>query len=539
VAYDNSKLTNLGQMKSVLQKVKSEIQAIDLSNVKSTVTTATLTSSNWVASGDIYKYSNVVSTSANMFYHIHLSPTTTQANSIIAANADIRAQIENNTIVLYAYGDVPTVNLSIEIVSTPTNSGNAITYDFGDVEAANPSVISNIQTAIGSKILFAESILIGPSAWAASEDADYPYKATFTMDGVTADYLSIVEFRDSDVLLYDFAGYSTTAANSVTIYCKTAPDSLVILPSVSCYQGTKVSVDPVGIQIGETLNDTPWSSIQAMGSASLGRNYWQVGDTKTITLNGTVGTLSLSNLQLQLFILGFDHNSSVEGTGISFGGFKLSGDTKNLALVDANVNTASSSGALWFNLEHWGPNAYGGWKGCDFRYDILGSTNVAPSGYGSVAVRGRIGYDPSNYNIVTAPKANTLLAALPQDLRSVMKPMTKWTNNVVRDRGATAIESDITTSVEYLTLLSQFEAFNRNTYSSSYESAKQQQYTYFAEGNSKQFYRHNNTSTATAWWLRSPTASGDTTFAMVLDIGDDYSNTTWNSRGIVPVLLVG
>ena len=178
------------------------------------------------------------------------------------------------------------------------------------------------------------------------------------------------------------------------------------------------------------LEETSWNEVAKVARLRTANNFWTIGDTKTITLNGTVGQITLDNFQTQVFILGFDHNSEIEGTGITFGGFKLSGSTNNIALVDEHYDTNSSDGSLWFNIEHWGPDNYGGWKGCDFRYDILGSTNVAPSGYGARAVVGRIGNDPSDYNIVNAPKANTLLAALPQDLRSVMKPMTKWTDNV-------------------------------------------------------------------------------------------------------------
>lgn len=537
MAYDSTKLTNLGQMKTALLRIKSEIDSIDLNSAKSTVTAVTLTSSGWVLVGDIYKYTSVMSTAANMFYDVHLSSTTTQADSIIAANADIRAQIENNSIVLYAYGDVPTSNLSVEIVATPTNSGNAITYDFGDVEAANPAVISSMQTAINTKILFAESILIGSSAWTSSGNTDYPYKATFTMTGVTEDYLSVVEFRDADVLQYEFAGYATTGANSVTIYCKTAPTTLIMLPSVSCYQGMKVEVDPVGVQIGETLDATSWSTIKEVGSAGLGSSYWEVGDVKNITLNGTVGTLSLSNLSAQLFILGFDHNSEVEGTGITFGGFKLSGSTNNVALIDEHYNSYADDGSLWFNIEHWGNYNYGGWKGCDFRYDILGSTNVAPSGYGSVVAEGRTGNDPSDYDIVTAPKANTLIAALPSDLRAVMKPMTKWTDNVAGGTGS--IESNVTSSIEYLTLLSRFEVHGVSNYANTYEAAKQQQYDYFVAGNSKVFYRHSAPRSTCHWWLRSPFADDYDRFCHVGTGGSAFAYDADYSYGVVPALLVG
>lgn len=283
------------------------------------------------------------------------------------------------------------------------------------------------------------------------------------------------------------------------------------------------------------LNSANWDVISAISQAGTAASYWEVGDTKSIVLNGTVGTLSLSNLSIQLFILGFDHNSAVEGTGIAFGGFKLSWSTNNVALIDEHYSSDSTDGSLRFNIEHWGSNNYGGWKGCDFRYDILGSTNVAPSGYGANAVAGRTGNDPSDYDIVTAPKANTLLAALPSDLRAVMKPMTKWTDNVAGGTGS--VESNVTSSIEYLTLLSRFEVQGVSTYANTYEAAKQQQYEYFVAGNSKDFYRHSAPEYTCKWWLRSPSAALTNNFCFVgpVDIGRNYTRTSY---GVVPALLV-
>ena len=49
---------------------------------------------------------------------------------------------------------------------------------------------------------------------------------------------------------------------------------------------------------------------------------------------------------------------------------------------DSNYNSSYTDGRKGFNTNHWGNYNYGGWKGCDARYDILGSTNKQPSGYG-------------------------------------------------------------------------------------------------------------------------------------------------------------
>ena len=64
-------------------------------------------------------------------------------------------------------------------------------------------------------------------------------------------------------------------------------------------------VDPV---LG---NNTP-EQIRAAAQSGQAANYWSVGDMIGIPLFGTVGSLSL-NATYYAFILGFDHNSDVEG----------------------------------------------------------------------------------------------------------------------------------------------------------------------------------------------------------------------------------
>ena len=52
-------------------------------------------------------------------------------------------------------------------------------------------------------------------------------------------------------------------------------------------------------------------------------------------------------------------------------------------------------------------------------------------------------------------------------------------------------------------------------YANSNESSKQAQYAYYSAGNSKIKYKHDGTSTAAFWWLRSPRASTSTYFVYV------------------------
>jgi hypothetical protein len=141
----------------------------------------------------------------------------------------------------------------------------------------------------------------------------------------------------------------------------------------------------------KALSEYSWAEISAMSANGTAANYFDVGDTKGIIVSGTVGTLEL-NTVLYAYIIGFDHNEEHEGKGIHFGTFKnaeFGGLT--ICLDDSNYNKEDTSGTKYFNMNHWGNMNYGGWAGCDMRYDILGSTDKAPSGYGAYPASGRTG----------------------------------------------------------------------------------------------------------------------------------------------------
>ena len=66
--------------------------------------------------------------------------------------------------------------------------------------------------------------------------------------------------------------------------------------------------------VSATLNSNSWATIRSVSDNGQGANYWSVGDRKAVTLNGTVGSLTLSNFATYAFILGFNHNAGYEGS---------------------------------------------------------------------------------------------------------------------------------------------------------------------------------------------------------------------------------
>lgn len=291
----------------------------------------------------------------------------------------------------------------------------------------------------------------------------------------------------------------------------------------------------------KALNDMTWAEISQVSEAGLGSEYWSVGDRKGILVKGTVGTLSV-NQTLYVYILGFNHNSTIEGRGIQFGTFKtaLSGGT-DVCIVNADYFSHKNDGAKTLNMNHWGTTNspyntnYGGWKGCDARYDILGSTRYAPSGYGSTPTTSRAGCDAVASTAIN-PVRSTLMSALPADLRAVMKPITKYTDN---KGNSSNVAANVTASVDYLPLLAEQEIFGSRSYANPYEQRYQAQYAYYSAGNSKVKYRHSATGSAAYWWERSPMYGNASGFCCV----DSNGNTTCYytsgvSLGLAPIFMV-
>lgn len=273
-------------------------------------------------------------------------------------------------------------------------------------------------------------------------------------------------------------------------------------------------VSPVSM----TLDENSWATISAISAAGTGANYWAVGDTKTIALKGTVGTLAL-DASYKVFIVGFNHNSEKEGAGISFSGFRtIDATDRELCFVDQKYSTSTSE-VMAFSMNTTNKYA-GGWKASKMRKTILGSTDVENG-------------DATPDTIVN-PAANTLMAALPADLRAVLKPITKYTNNV----GNSSAASAILPTIDYLPLMAEFEVFGVKTNANPNEKTYQTQYEYYKSGKSKIKYKQNAVASAAYWWLRSPNPSYSGFFCIVGENGVVGYNNANYSYGVAPVFLV-
>ena len=290
---------------------------------------------------------------------------------------------------------------------------------------------------------------------------------------------------------------------SWTITATKGDDSTSEVINATEYKDYTLTLD----YVNPVLDKNEWKVIKKVADADKGANYWAVGDTKRITLNGKVGAYTFSNFNVDVFILGFNHNSTKEGTHrIHFLLGKIGG--KFVGLVDSYYDPSgytTTSGAFTMNTSDTNS---GGWAKTQMRSTVLGAAS-----------------DPTN------PTANTLLAALPADLRAVMKSVTKYTDNT---GGGSNSASAVTATTDYLWLLAEFEVFGSRTYANSSEPSSQAQYEYFKAGNSKIAYKHSAAETAAAWRLRSPNYYNNNIFCAVDSGGGAHTYGANRSLALVP-----
>ena len=315
----------------------------------------------------------------------------------------------------------------------------------------------------------------------------------------------------------------STSGNTVTVNNVNKTSGITTI-TVSCTAGTNYtapSSKSVSVEakfVSSVLNENDWSVIKSISDNGEGANYWEIGDCKAVIISGTVGTQTIQDTYY-VYIIGFNHNSSREGTGITFGTFKtaLSGG-EDICLIDSHYGDTSTSGEKWFNMNHSANTNSGGWKGCDLRYDVLGSTDINNGN--------------ATTTTATSPVSGTLMAAFPSDLRAVMKPMTIYTDNT---GGGSNTASHITETVDYLPLLAEFEIFGEWSNANSAEQNYQKQYQYYINGNPTR--KSDQYSENAHWCNRSP--SGTVGFTSVRNRdGSPSSTSARTSIGLSPIFRV-
>lgn len=260
--------------------------------------------------------------------------------------------------------------------------------------------------------------------------------------------------------------------------------------------------------VSSTLNNNEWSTIKSVSDAGQGANYWSIGDRKAITLNDKVGHLTL-NTTIYAFIIGFNHNSSLEGENrihFQLAKTELSGGI-DITFCDAYYSSPAATTG-YFSMNSSATNS-GGWSSSQMRTNICGTSLSSYSG--------------------------TIIAIIPAALRAVLKSVTKYTDNT---GGGSSEASNVTATTDYFFLLSEFEVFGSISRANPNEASKQAQYAYYSAGNSTMKYKHNRTFARADWWLRSPDALYSNYFVEVNTNGKVSSDGANNSQGFAPGFCV-
>lgn len=161
-----------------------------------------------------------------------------------------------------------------------------------------------------------------------------------------------------------------------------------------------------------SFNSTDWDVIKTVSNEASA--YWDVGDVKWITLDGTVCGTTYNNLTVGVYILDFDTDEigvqhyNHDGHGLTLGGFVYNdnGTNRNMVLIDSHYCTGdgtagfayvdgwdqshpiTSDDCMWFN------------QYCHIRNVVLGSGSTS------------------------SPVSNSLMDVLPDDMRAVLSIMT-------------------------------------------------------------------------------------------------------------------
>ena len=291
----------------------------------------------------------------------------------------------------------------------------------------------------------------------------------------------IQQVQTSEVHVYVGVGITVTATQgSRTLTAKSGSDGWAIL-KLSSYGNWTIKASVGGHVKTQTLNidtvrtyytslakleDVSWSNINLISNSGMAPMAFKTGDTKKVIINGA---------ETSVMIIGFNHDTitaSGKKAGITF-------QLKDCLPQPYPMTTSGNSMDIWTN--------------CSMR------TATLPS----------------------------ILKTMPSDLRNVIKPVTKYTNN-----GAAGSKVLISTT-DTLFILSLSEVFDVSGYWGLSRIEEGKQYAYFQSGNSKVKKRAGVSSD---WYLRSPHRVNSTDqyiyFTKVNTLGNATFDTASMSNGL-------
>lgn len=409
------------------------------------------------------------------------SATVTLASGALTYDGTLKTQTVSSVVV---NGQTLTANTDYTVINNAyTNAGNyTLTVQGVGNYKGQKNVSWSISKATGSVSVSPSSMtIIGMNETST---------ATVTIIG---DGAISVNSSDNTIATASVSGTTVTVTSAVD---GSATITVTLDVGVN-YTGDSATISVNVVTISATLSENTPSQIQAAARAGVASTLWSVGAQTAEISIGAIGD-GFSDTTACAFIIGFDHNSSKEGTNRIHFQFGKTTDGTDIAFCDSGYVKKTSG--TWFNMNNSATNS-GGW----------GSSRMRTT-------------------ICTAFKS-----ALPSAWQSVVSITAKYTDNA-GDGSDTA--AYVTMTNDDIFLLAEFEVFGKRTYANSAEQDNQTQYDYYKNGNSKVKYKSNGTSTTCFWWLRSPGTDSTNNFCRVSTSGYVGSIEATYSRGFAPGFCV-
>lgn len=373
--------------------------------------------------------------------------------------------------------------LTIGGTSTATNAGSyaatftpKANYQWSDGSTSAKSVTWAIGKAAGSLTLAKSSVTLNISSLTES------VAVTRAGDGVISATSSNTATARVEV--------SGTSVKITGLKAGTAKITVKVAAGTNHTAPSDKTIN-VTVSLPDTslANNTP-DIIAAAAKSGQAANYWSVGDKVGIAVNGSFGGLSYNNT-VYAFILGFNHNSSVEGGNSIHFQFGKTAAGVDIAFVNSYGSTSTG-----FCMNTSNTNS-GGWNNSYMR------KTICPA----------------------------FLTALPTAWQNIIAACTKYSDNT---GGGSNTASYVTATSDKIWLLSEMEVQGTRSYANSAEANYQKQYDYYRNGNSKVKYQHTATTSACAWWLRSVYASSTSSFCRVSAGGSANAAGAYFSGGFAP-----
>ena len=373
--------------------------------------------------------------------------------------------------------------LTIGGTSTATNAGSyaatftpKANYQWSDGSTSAKSVTWAIGKAAGSLTLAKSSVTLNISSLTES------VAVTRAGDGVISATSSNTATARVEV--------SGTSVKITGLKAGTAKITVKVAAGTNHTAPSDKTIN-VTVSLPDTslANNTP-DIIAAAAKSGQAANYWSVGDKVGIAVNGSFGGMSYNNT-VYAFILGFNHNSSVEGGNSIHFQFGKTAAGVDIAFVNSYGSTSTG-----FCMNTSNTNS-GGWNNSYMR------KTICPA----------------------------FLAALLTAWQNIIAACTKYSDNT---GGGSNTASYVTATSDKIWLLSEMEVQGTRSYANSAEANYQKQYDYYRNGNSKVKYQHTATTSACSWWLRSVYAGNTNYFCRVSADGSANVSNASYSRGFAP-----